>query len=313
VAFITGGRKVQELKRDVIRLEPFGPTVFHGPGKLVLILAGGWRGLRLGDSGAGLAVSHGGRFIATAWTSERPWHPPVMPPQNNGWLTMRVQLWERSTGKAVWSREVEERHAAALALAPDGRTLVAGGTDGRLRFHDLRPQGWKPPGKWAEADFDGAWKLLGGEDAGKAYRAVWDLVSQGNESVRRLKKLLKPSTLDSARIKQRIDDLDSDTFEVRRAARKELEQIGEEAEGLLREAAGKSLPLEMKLSVERLLARLDKGPSSQRLRAGRALTVLARIGTPEARSLLEALGKGAEGAYLTQQARLAWAPLRFRR
>jgi hypothetical protein len=252
VVFLFGGTAPEKLARGQIRLLPSIPIAKGSASAMVWVLAGGCRGLNLGD--ATMAVSRCGRYIVTTWNAKCYSTPPGFRNALRGWGQMPLQMWEVSTGTEVWSKKVAECDAVALALAPDGRALVAGCTDGRLLFHDLRPAGWKPPDKWTEADFERAWQALGGEDAGTAYRAVWDLAAKGDESVRWLKKSLKPSTLDAARIKQRLADLDSDTFTVRRTAWKELAQFGEEADELLRAAASKPLPLEMKLSVQRLLA-----------------------------------------------------------
>ena len=64
-----------------------------------------------------MAVSHDGRFIVTG--------------HGNG----AVLLWSWLLNSQAWSRQVLLRHAAAvrgLAFAPDGRTLVTVGRDGRL-------------------------------------------------------------------------------------------------------------------------------------------------------------------------------------
>jgi hypothetical protein len=69
-------------------------------------------------------------------------------------------------------------------------------------------------------------------------------------------------------------------------------------------------PAELRLRVEALLNRLDAAtPSAERLRSLRALEVLEHLGTPEARAALETLTKGAPGAWLTEEARLACARL----
>src|SRR5262249_4248883 len=88
----------------------------------------------------------------------------------------------------------------------------------------------------------------------------------------------------------------------RRDAEAELEKLGEDAEASLRELLRRPGSLEARLRAERLLKKLDGGPTLGRLRELRALEVLEQAGTPEARRLLAELAKGAEGAWLTGEA-----------
>ncbi len=69
------------------------------------------------------------------------------------------------------------------------------------------------------------------------------------------------------------------------------------------------LSLEVRRRIERLLGTLE---GSERLRGRRALAALERIGTPEARRLLEVLAGGVPGAHLTREARAAVNRLRSR-
>jgi hypothetical protein len=70
------------------------------------------------------------------------------------------------------------------------------------------------------------------------------------------------------------------------------------------------MTLEKRRRLEALL-RLGQGPERQRerLRLGRALEVLERQGTAEARQLLRALAGGAPGVWQTQEAQASLARL----
>jgi hypothetical protein len=59
--------------------------------------------------------------------------------------------------------------------------------------------------------------------------------------------------------------------------------------------------------IEALLARHDDVATPENLRALRGVEVLERISTSEARELLRELAGGAPGAFLTLQARAAFA------
>jgi hypothetical protein len=103
-----------------------------------------------------------------------------------------------------------------------------------------------------------------------------------------------------------VADLDADAFAVREKASQELEQLGPAAEPALLKALQDKPAPELRQRVESLLKRLETDtPSAERLRSLRALEVLEHLGTPEARATLEALAKGAVGAWLTEEARLA--------
>jgi hypothetical protein len=76
-------------------------------------------------------------------------------------------------------------------------------------------------------------------------------------------------------------------------------------EPLLRRLAKKP-PLEVRLRIEKVLLTLKPGTfPNPRVRALRAIDLLERIGTPEARQLLQALAEGAPGAGQTRAAKEA--------
>jgi hypothetical protein len=109
---------------------------------------------------------------------------------------------------------------------------------------------------------------------------------------------------DSARLARLIADLDSDTFGTRDVAERELARLGHAAEPALRMALNGSPSAEHRRRVERLLEALG-APQEQDVAASRAVEVLEWMGTPEARRLLKEYGRGAPGAWLTEEAAAA--------
>jgi hypothetical protein len=82
--------------------------------------------------------------------------------------------------------------------------------------------------------------------------------------------------------------------------------MGHDAEPALRQALNGNPSAEAHRRIEGLLDRLDKEPAPpERLREGRALTVLEQAGVPSARKLLAELAGGAAEAQLTRDAKAA--------
>jgi hypothetical protein len=76
------------------------------------------------------------------------------------------------------------------------------------------------------------------------------------------------------------------------------------AEPTLKRALEEAASAEVRRSAKRLLDKLAAAQlSPEQLLAQRATDVLERIGTPEAKALLERLARGADGVWLTQEAR----------
>src|SRR5207249_10862735 len=93
-------------------------------------------------------------------------------------------------------------------------------------------------------------------------------------------------------------------FAHRDRARRDLEALGKAAEAELRKALEGKPTVELRRRIEDLLANLDRFEMKPEwVRPLRAFEVLERIGTPEARKLLETLASGAPGHRLTQEAK----------
>jgi WD40 repeat protein len=218
-----------------------------------------------------------------------------------------IRLWELVSGQEVCRIEGCQNGVWSLAFDPGGRTLASGGGDSTILLWDLTGRikdGRLPPSRPTVDDLDRLWADLGGP-APKAYPAIWTLVAAPRLAVPFLKERLGPVTAaDPARVARLIADLDSDRFDVREKAFKELEQLGDLAGPALRKAReGRPSP-EVRRHLDALRDKLP-GPvtAPERLRGLRAVAVLEQLGTPEARGLLERLATGAPEARLTQEAR----------
>jgi hypothetical protein len=168
-----------------------------------------------------------------------------------------------------------------------------------------------PPG---ESELKALWANLAGNDAAKAYRAIWSLAAAPQQAVPFLRKHLKPAVApDAQKLKQLLADLDSPRFTVREKAAQELAKLGDFAEPGLRRVLEAKPSLEVRQRVERLLEQ-QQGPvvSPERLREIRAVEALEHMDSAEARRLLRELAAGAEGARLTREAKAAEARLSAR-
>jgi HEAT repeat protein len=161
--------------------------------------------------------------------------------------------------------------------------------------------------RWGEED-DLLWAGLA-LDPLAAYRATWTLAMDDGRAVRLLRERLRPvPAADSRRLARLIADLDSEDFRTRERAASDLGRLREAAELCLRQALAAPRSAEVRRRVEVLLERLAAS-SVERLREGRAVSVLEQINTADARRVLAGIAEGAAEAHLTQEARAARARL----
>jgi RNA polymerase sigma factor (sigma-70 family) len=224
-----------------------------------------------------------------------------------------IRLWDPATGKEVQRLQGHHSLVTSLAFAPDGSRLASGLRNSTVLLwevsrleRNLRRQGLRLSPKELEAFCSD----LAGEDARKAHTAIWTLAAAPNRALPLLKRLVRPAPgPDPARLRRLIADLDSNRFAVRQSAFRELESLGAEAAATLRQALAGKPTLETRKRLEELLARTNVLHAGEVLRGVRAVEVLERIATPEARQLLTTLTKGAPQARLTQEAKASLARL----
>jgi HEAT repeat protein len=172
-----------------------------------------------------------------------------------------------------------------------------------LAFVDLRPAAnAQEPG-----ELEKRWQALAGDDAAKAFAAIRELAATPKDTVAWIKERLKPAApIDMKHVEELLKQLDSDQFKVRDTATTELLKFDEQIVPVLDKALAANPTLESKQRLEGLRGkRTGIILQGERLRAYRAIEVLERIGTPEARQVLQALAKGAPGALITTSAQAA--------
>jgi RNA polymerase sigma factor (sigma-70 family) len=232
-----------------------------------------------------------------------------------------IRVWDVVTGKLALHRAMPEIlpatprlgcFASSPVFAADGR-LATGHPDSTILIWDMPLPARKMETLTAK-ELDRLWADLADADAVKAWRAVWRLADAPNDALPFLRGRIKPYPTAAADATHKLlSDLDSDSFEVRQAAGRRLKGLGLHAEPALRTALKAKPSLEQRRRIEELLAVLpidSQSLSTEDLRQLRALIVLERIGSPEARRVLEEAAKGPESARLTRQARAALTCLR---
>jgi RNA polymerase sigma factor (sigma-70 family) len=218
-----------------------------------------------------------------------------------------VYLWEVATGQPCRHFRGHRGLIHALAFSSDGRSLATSSQDTTGLVWDLTGlrAGGRLPADLSAGELAGLWANLEGADAAPAYRAGWQLTLAPRQAVPFLRERLKPVPRGDVELIDRlVKDLNSARFPVRQKATQELETMLDQAGPGLRRALEGKPPLEVRQRVESLLEKLAN-PSGERLRALRAVAVLERMGTTEAKRFLEELAGGAPGARQTQEAKAA--------
>lgn len=183
-------------------------------------------------------------------------------------------------------------YVPTVAVLPGSR-VAASMPEGDIVVWDLQPSTWPnrtPKHLLDRKELESLWCDLGGE-ARKAYRAFAPLITAPSQTVAFFQDKLRPAAEDK-RIAQFLADLESDSFTAREEATRELKRLYARAEPVLRKALESKPSLEMRRRIEEILIE-PKWTSPPSLRTLRAIAVLERIGTAEARRLLEKLADGA--------------------
>jgi hypothetical protein len=304
--------------REVARLrEEDGPlTVLFSPDGATLATASGvGRGISLWETATW-------RLRRRLMFPDARWEFPVaFSPDGRRLITRAndcVTAWDLAAGKpagriASWHRGA----MTCLAAFPDGARFVSGGEDGAAVVWDAPGLCNSPPlgGRDEPLDLsrlEQLWGDLALEDAARSYDAIWEWAASPRQAVEFLgPRLQVDAPVDERRARQWVRELDHDEFEVREAATRGLGTMGDAAEPYLREALAAGASPEVAQRAEMLLRMIPASAvDSETLRSLRALEVLERIGTPEARAVLEKLSQGLSTSRFHRRARGAVARLR---
>jgi hypothetical protein len=222
-----------------------------------------------------------------------------------------------ASGSEVMRFKGHRGRVRGLGFSADFRLLVSGSWDTTALVWTLDPfadsspppeddNSAGPTGELDEENLARLWEQLAG-DAPQAYRAKWQLIRHSPQAVRLFAGHLKPVSFDPTEARRWAAELDDRSFATREHAFQQLARLGELAYGVLRETLEKGASVEVKARIRRLLA--ARHPilieSKDMLRAYRAIEVLERIDSPQARELLDQLASGAAEATVTRHAQTA--------
>jgi WD40 repeat protein len=195
------------------------------------------------------------------------------------------------TGKQLVQWQGRQGAVYALAFSRDGRLLASGGENGTILVWKL-PDGEGLPATLKADEATSFWQALAGANAARAHRALAGLAAAPAQTLPLIQEHFRTTRIKptAERLAQLIAELDADSFKVRERATRQLAEAGSDAADALRMALGKGASPEQKRRIEKLLAQLGKTVDPERLRSLRAIEVLERIGTPQARRILAELG-----------------------
>jgi WD40 repeat protein len=210
----------------------------------------------------------------------------------------RVIVWEVSSGSIRHEFNGIAGNTTALAFSRDGKTLASGTSDTTIYLWDLNPKADTAEALTA-ANLDDLWKTLESPSAKKAEEALRTLIARPSEAVPFLKSQLKPIPAvkpDPEKIAKLIADLDAPRFQVREAAMRDLERLG----NLAREAVAESLKKttitpEVRERLEKLSDSVNKPDTgADWVRPLRTVEALERMGSVDAIAHLKDVAAGGD-------------------
>jgi WD40 repeat protein len=219
-----------------------------------------------------------------------------------------VRLWDVTSGKEIKLLGNHTGWSWTTVMSPAGGKAASSGQDGHVMVWNYAER----PGSGSSNELTPAqakelWNDLASTDSQRAFNAVLSLANDPVRALAYFEKQLEPvkppPNVEGKQIARWIEDLDSDSFDVREEATRKLKQAGVAADEALRLTLKTAPSLEAKNRIETLLNNLERQElTADELQQIRALQVLEMINSPQTRSLVAKLAKGDRAAVLTREA-----------
>jgi WD40 repeat protein len=238
-----------------------------------------------------VAFSPDGRYLAICGGV-------YMPTDDTG--DKNVELLELASGKVVCILRLPRGTGVnTVAFSRDGRKLVTGLTDTTTIVWDIEA----PALAGNSGQLEDRWSLLAGDDATLAWQVIRAMATTPAQTVAFVAKRFEAKPVNRELVLQLVAELDSNQFSTREKAIAKLKELGPEVNVILGEVLAANPSLEVSQRLKKLRASFQETlPPAELLRGIRAVAVLERIGTPEAKKLLGILAKGSQGNRLGKEA-----------
>ncbi|MGL6073508.1 MAG: hypothetical protein ACRC8S_05020 [Fimbriiglobus sp.] len=217
-------------------------------------------------------------------------------------IAQNVYVVELASQQVRWKIDTEQSSIDTI-LSPDQRSIMLCGVqEPILEFSYWH---WLEPGEVRAADFDSLWEELRNDDAGRAFRAMRQILHHPPTALAFLQaKARPPEPADEAKTLTRIEQLSAPDQATRLEARAALRTEGEAVFAILRRV----LPATEVEAQEQIKNLLDDPHQPDRFRMIRAVELCELIDLPAARKLLETWANLPTDSTLRHEARwsLGW-------
>jgi WD40 repeat protein len=216
----------------------------------------------------------------------------------------RIRVWDVGTGQEVATFSGHDSDVIGLVFLPDGTRLVTALKNNTMLVWNVAGLNL-PTERPAPRTLEQLWADLLGS-APKAHAAIAVLAAAAEPAVVYLNDRLQAAPhLDPDKVKKHLAGLESGQFAVREEATRRLLALEAPALPAVRQALAAKPSLETRRRLEQVLAQLESPvvTAPETVRQVRAVAVLERVGSRQARQVLTKLAQGSGEARLTQEAK----------